>query len=397
MALTLNTVNKTLELITSSAATTHVSVSYVDTGSSSFAPKENNSIISSATTTTILAAPASGQNHGAKHISVFNTHATLSNTVVVQLNANSTLIELAQAVLAPGESLQWSDTSGWYALDQIGRLKTAAAERSGVNGFSTFWYKPMTTAEGSGYWYCSSKDVGFPGAWAPGTPGLAGRATDGTSAADAGCIPIVNASSGTNYITLADTVANSTGWHLLFDALWVNSGIVVTTTTAQTINSVTLPARDINGTTNGEGCMLALLTTTANTNASGISNSTITYTNSAGTGSRTATLTSNTGANIPATPVIGTLVFFSLAAGDKGVQSVQSITLGTSLGAGAVSLMIVRPLIGNACMSGSVGAAPRDPMDPGIKVYNNTCMLHCTQATGANTTTANGVVVIQER
>ena len=66
------------------------------------------------------------------------------------------------------------------------------------------------------------------------------------------------------------------------DVLWVNSGLVVTTTTEQTFTTPTLPARDINGTTNGEGCMIALLFTAASTLAAAGSNLTVRYTNSKG-------------------------------------------------------------------------------------------------------------------
>ena len=44
--------------------------------------------------------------------------------------------------------------------------------------------------------------------------------------------------------------------------------------------------------------------------------------------------------SFPATAVAGTLVPFQLAQGDRGVRSVQSVTLGTSYGAGAVSLVL---------------------------------------------------------
>ena len=83
MAITLNNTNKTLELVTSSTATIHVSISYVDADNTTYQPKESNTVISSATTTNILAAPAASHHHGAKNISVFNTHATDSNTVIV--------------------------------------------------------------------------------------------------------------------------------------------------------------------------------------------------------------------------------------------------------------------------------------------------------------------------
>jgi hypothetical protein len=39
---------------------------------------------------------------------------------------------------------------------------------------------------------------------------------------------------------------------MLIDLLWVNTGLVVTTTTAQAITPVALPARDAAGTTNGD-------------------------------------------------------------------------------------------------------------------------------------------------
>ena len=397
MAITLNTVNKTLELITSSAATTHVSISYVDADSTTYQPKESNTVISSATTTTILAAPTTSHHHGAKNISIFNTHATLSNTVIVQLNANATLIELVQATLAPSESLQWTDAQGWYSLDAQGRVRQIAADRTGVSGHAVHWYKSMTAADAAGYWYCSSKDAGSPGAWAPGTPGLAGRATDGTTAADVGGIYVPTASSGAMYCTGLDMSSTQTGWQMLFDLLWVNTGIVVTTTTAQTINSVTFPARDLNGATSGEGLRIGLLTTTANTNAAAISNTTVTYTNSNGVGSKTATLTNQTGSNIPATPVIGTLVWFNLDSGCRGVQSIQSITLGTSLAAGAVSLIVARPIISASVMVANAGSTSVPPMNPGVRLYTGTTLLHCTQATGTGTPTTSGIVYFQER
>ena len=189
MAITLNTTGKSLEMVTSSSATVHVSVSYIDTDTS-FAPKESNAVVSSATTTTILAAPSASHHHGAKNISIFNTSASASNTVTVNLNHSSTLITLAKAVLAPGESLQWGDASGWYCLDIVGRTKSVASEFSAYTGRSTWFYKSQTQADAAGYWYCSSKDAGAPGAWAVGTPGMGGRATDGTASGDYGCIQI---------------------------------------------------------------------------------------------------------------------------------------------------------------------------------------------------------------
>jgi hypothetical protein len=126
---------------------------------------------------------------------------------------------------------------------------------------------------------------------------------------------------------------------MVADRLWHNTGLTVTTTTAQTVNSVAWPARDRNGSTNGEGVMIGLEVTTATTNASAITNMTMSYTNQDGTAGRTATVPS-----FAATAVAGYIAIFNLAAGDTGVRSIQSITFGTSLGGGAVQLMAFRPV-----------------------------------------------------
>jgi hypothetical protein len=264
------------------------------------------------------------------------------------------------------------------------------------DGFPVAFMKTGTASDAVGYWYGTWKDAGYPGAWAPGTPGLNGRVTDGTTSTDNGCIPIKNPAVGANYLTEISMSASVNHSHLFFDVLWVNSGIVVTTTTAQSITSPTWPARDINGSTDGEGLMIGMMTTTANTNAAVISNATVSYTNSAGTAGRTATLSAIVGSQIPATPVIGTVIWFNLAAGDKGVRSIQSITLGTSLGAGAVSLFVARDLamIGTSLVNVTT---TRKLSDPGVRLYNGTCMLHCVQSSATTATFFNGEVVIQEK
>src|SRR5204863_863138 len=113
----------------------------------------------------------------------------------------------------------------------------------------------------------------------------------------------------------------------------------VPTTTGQAVTSPTWPARDTSASTAGAGVYLSLECSAATGNGSPVTNTTVTYTNSAGTGSRTATL-----ASFPATAPQGTWVPFSLAAGDVGVRSVQTITLGTSYVSGQVNLVAWRLL-----------------------------------------------------
>jgi hypothetical protein len=385
-----------LRVITTAAAQIEVHASWVDLNGTTITPgRTNTPHIVTATTTTVVGSPAASTVRNVKHLNITNDHPSQSCVVTVEHTDGTTVIEMIAFTLLPGENMLFNEEGRWNHRDAQG-AEYPPAGLGAYTGYSVPFMKSGTAADTVGYWYCTSKDAGFPGAWAPGTPGINGRVTDGTVAADFGCIPIKNPSVGANYLTelmMGSSLAHS---HLFFDVLWVNSGIVVTTTTAQAIVSPTLPARDVNGTTNGEGCMIAMLTTTANTNAAAIANATVNYTNSAGVAGRTATLVAVAGAQIPISPVIGTIVWFSLAAGDKGVQSIQGITLGTSLVAGAVSLMICRDI-------GSVGTvlpsipATRPIANPGNRLYNGTCALHCILASSVTATFFNGELTIQEK
>lgn len=385
-----------VRVVTSAAAQIEVHASYVDWNGTAVTPgRTNTAAITTATTTTVVPSPGSGVQRNVKHLNITNDHASQSCSVTVEHTDGTNAIELMAFTLLPGENMIFGEEGRWAHRDANG-AEYPPAGKGAYDGYPVVFMKTGTAADTVGYWYCTSKDAGFPGAWAPGTPGINGRVTDGTTSGDFGSIPIKNPAVGANYLTELTMGASINHSHLFFDVLWVNSGIAVTTTTAQSITTPTLPARDVNGATNGEGCMIALLTTTANTNAAVISNSTVSYTNSDGTAGRTATLTAIAGSQIPATPVIGTIVWFNLQAGDKGVQSIQSITLATSLGAGAVSLMICRDLanIGTSLVNVQF---TRKLSEPGVRLYNGTCMLHCVLASATTATFFNGEVVIQEK
>ena len=387
-----------VRIVTSAAAQIEVHASYGDLTVSTGAVdlnRTNTAAITTATTTTVVPSPGSGVKRNVKHLNITNDHASVACVVSVEHSDGTTVSELISVTLLAGENMVLGEDGRWMHYDANGAVYPPAG-KGAYDGYPVVFMKTSTAADTIGYWYCTSKDAGFPGAWAPGTPGINGRATDGTTSTDNGCIPVKNPATGANYLTEVTMGASVNHSHLFFDVLWVNSGIAVTTTTAQAITTPTLPARDINGTTNGEGCMIAMLTTTANTNAAAISNSTVSYTNSDGTSGRTATLTAIAGSQIPVTPVIGTIVWFNLQAGDKGVRSIQSITLATSLGAGAVSLMICRDLanIGTSLVNVQF---TRKLSEPGVRLYNGTCMLHCILASATTATFFNGEVVIQEK
>lgn len=385
-----------IRVTTSAASQIEVHASYVDFNGTAVTPgRTNTPHITTATTTTVVPSPGSGVQRNIKHLNITNDHASVACVITVEHTDGTTAEELISVTLLSGENMVLGEDGRWTHYDANGAVYPPAG-KGAYDGYPTMFMKSGTAADTIGYWYCTSKDAGFPGAWSPGTPGINGRVTDGTTSGDFGSIPIKNPATGSNYLTELTMGASVNHSHLFFDVLWVNSGIAVTTTTAQSITTPTLPARDVNGTTNGEGCMIAMLTTTANTNAAVISNSTVSYTNSDGTSGRTATLTAIAGSQIPATPVVGTIVWFNLQAGDRGVRSIESITLGTSLGAGAVSLMICRDLanIGTSLVNVQF---TRKLSEPGVRLYNGTCMLHCVLASATTATFFNGEVVIQEK
>jgi len=177
------------------------------------------------------------------------------------------------------------------------------------------------------------------------TPGLAGAALTTYG----GQIPFSNPPAGENtYLAYLEVSCLIAGVLLLYDRLWHNSAIVVTTTTAQVINSVAWPPRDRNGSTNGEGVYVGIEVSTATSNAGAIANTTMSYTNSAGVPGRIGTL------SFPATAAAQTFTPFLLDAGDTGVQSIQNVTLGTSYVAGVIHLVAYRNIarvgitVGNA-------------------------------------------------
>lgn len=394
--LNLASTNDIIRIVTLSAAQIECHTSWADfNGTAVSLGRQNTPAITTATTTTIVPSPSSGTVRNVKHINITNDHASQSCKVTVEHSDGTTATELMEFILLPGENMIFNEEGRWTHRDANG-AEYPPAGKGAFDGYPVVFMKTGTAPDATGYWYCTSKDAGFPGAWSPGTPGINGRVTDGTTTTDNGCIPVKNPAVGANFLTEVTMGSSVNHSHLFFDVLWVNSGIAVTTTTAQAISMPTLPARDVNGTTNGEGCMIGMLTTTANTNAAVISNTTVSYTNSDNVSGRTATLSAIVGSQIPATPVIGTLIWFNLQAGDKGVRSIQSITLGTSLGGGAVSLFIARDLanIGTSLVNVQF---TRKLADPGVRLYNGTCMLHCILASAATATFFNGELVIQEK
>lgn len=382
--------NESIELVTANSGSIDWVVTYVDSTATTHTPSSTQGKITTNTTTTIIPSPGASTNRKVSNIMVTNVH-TSANNITIQRDVGGTNYRVFPTiVLSPGDSLQYNDTNGFSILGSNGLQKVQATEQVGVGGYTANFYKVGTAAEAAGSYYCGSKDNGFPGAWSPGSAGVAGRQCLGTSSSDTGCIPYYNASSGNNYLQ-AFMAAGSTG-HLICiaDFMWVNNGLSVTATTAQTVNSVVLPPRDMNNSTSGVGVMAAILITTATTQAGAITG-TLNYTNSQGTPGRIATAT------IPATAVVGTLIPFNLSSGN-GVQSIQSFTLAGTLTTGAYSLVLMRQLAVCPSVLSNIGNTswPANTQ-PGIRLYDDTCLISYYLASATTATNIAGQITIIER
>lgn len=233
----------------------------------------------------------------------------------------------------------------------------------------------------SGIYHSFLYTAGNPGAAAIPASGING----GALTTYAGQVPFSNPVSGNTYLATLSASATTAGKLILCDRLWHNSGLVVTTTTGQAITFPTLPARDSAGATSGADVLIGLEVSTITGNGAATA-PTITYTNSAGSGSKTGT------AAFPATAVAGTFVPFSLAAGDVGVRSVQTVTLGTSLVSGVIHLVAYR-ILGTIEINAANYGDTKDFVRLGLpKLYNNTVPWLLWQHTVATATNIQGML-----
>lgn len=149
-----------------------------------------------------------------------------------------------------------------------------------------------------------------------------------------GQIPHNDPASGNAYLAKLSAMTQQACVVLLLDRIWQNR--LANATGAQAITSPTWPARDRTGLTDGDGVLLALEFSTGST--AGTPTAAVTYTNEAGTGSRTANLIDV----VTATTAASSFLRYGLQAGDKGVRSVQSVSLSATLTGGVVNLVAYR-------------------------------------------------------
>jgi hypothetical protein len=272
--------------------------------------------------------------------------------------------------------------------------------------------------------------AGYPGAAAAPTPGLKGAALTSY----AGQIPFTNPSSGNSYLARFQAQATIAGTLLLCDRLWHNSGFTITSNTAQVIGNtissssvanptvitcsanvpfangdvvniqghtgstpeisgsytisnvsgatftipvnvtvggsggtvgIAFPARDADANIDGEEVYLGVEVSGAT--GAGTPTLTANYTNSTGVGNKS-------GVNVVATvasSIAGTFHPIGLAAGDVGVQTVQSLTLSATWTSGTIHLVAYR-VLARLDLSAQIGNS-LDMLQLGFpRLYDNT-------------------------
>jgi hypothetical protein len=198
----------------------------------------------------------------------------------------------------------------------------------------------LTIGRPHSLWYLA----GAPGAGLTPATTAGGVSLSSSSSQVAGQLYHTDPGSGNAYVGRFQAAAGIAGTLMLCDRLMQVGGtsggaaISVTTTTAQTINTGALPARDITGTANGAGVQWGLEIITAT--GAGAATPTISYTNSGATAGRAGAMIDTYGATSP----IGSFYRFSMQAGDVGIKSVETLTLGVSMTSGSIALVAYRVL-----------------------------------------------------
>ena len=397
-----------LELVTSSSSSLDYNCSWTDSTTTAFTPGKSAGNVASATTTTVVAAPAASTQRNILNCTFRNAGAA-ANILTLQRDISATNRTMYSATLAPGEVLTVTQEGEYQILAANGQQRVQGTAETGYNGKTYKIAKVGTAKDAAGYAIAHAKDAGTPGAYSLGAPGVNGWTTDcsaATNAADPagaaqlGAHLLQDPATGNLYLTQI-AIAGSVAAEAIevIDVLWYNTGLTVTTTTLQAVTTPTLPARDINGSSDGEGVNLALLTTTANTNAAAIATTTANYTDSSGNTGNTATFSALVGWQAPASPVIGTWMPFQLAAGDRGIRAITNasgggITLGTSYVAGALSAVLYRTLI---TLPNNVAYSPAPVVlpAPGIRVYPNSCIWVILRGTATAATVAGSYTIME--
>lgn len=212
------------------------------------------------------------------------------------------------------------------------------------------------------YWYAG----GNPGASTATSIGVNGEAVTPALASTGGRILRNNPVSGNAYLARLAVHGTLSGVLWLIDRVWQNSGLAVTSTTAQAITPATLPARCGDGTSNGANIMAAIEWSAAG--GAGTPIVTLTYTDQDGNTGATGTFTA------VASPPVGTFEIFTLAAGDTGIRAPTSFIQSATRTSGTMHLVLFRLIAAVEVTSANIGNAI-DALTSGMpRIYNDSVL-----------------------
>lgn len=176
--------------------------------------------------------------------------------------------------------------------------------------------------------------AGNPAGASVSTAGVAGEALT----AYTGQLPFTNSDTKNTYLgrfsaSIYSAALSTMGTLFLCDRLWHNSGLLTNTTSPQTVNSVTYPARDINQSVNGEGIFLGVEITSVFAATACILS--ITYTSS-------TDVAATTTISLPASAAAFGFFPVPLVSGHTGVKAIGTVTSSAIVATGAYSLVAYR-------------------------------------------------------
>lgn len=219
---------------------------------------------------------------------------------------------------------------------------------------------------------------GIPPAGAVPSPGIGGA----NLVSYAGCFTYPNPTPpAVSYLArFAGLSSAASGILMLCDRLWHNSGIDVTSVVEQVFTAAPqIPARDDAGANAGVGVLAGIEVTSAT--GAGTPTLTFKYTNSSG-------VQNQVGTNIVATvasSIQGTFYQIALAAGDRGIQVPQSLTLSATWTGGTLSAVLYRPIATLELAAGIPNAI--DVLTGGLPRLNDNSTLFFLWIPGATTST----------
>lgn len=258
----------------------------------------------------------------------------------------------------------------------ISTMDQLVAALAGAQTIGT--YEASLTAKAAGDWQSLWTAAGFPGAGS--TPG-SGAGSAPTNAT-AGALPFVNPSgSNTAYLASFACSGATVGTVFLYDRLVHTAGLSGNSNTAQTVDSTALTRY-----TSGVGVQgwLEVYTAWGSTSPG---TATISYTNQAGSSGQSGSAT------LIASAVAGQCFPITLAAGDTGIQSIQTVTLATASGtAGSFGVTLAYPIAVAPIQIANVAAPPQDFSLLGLPVIeNNACLAYRVLCS----TTSTGIIMTQ--